>query len=136
MGQHFPSCPKRSISYASLATLGRSREQNIRNTTVDKKERKTLVPVQAKLTPQQKQSLEKRAQALGLTISAYVRGLVRDPKRTAEEILAREWVAVALQLRKLQPDNKGNTKLQKVLEQLKQLIQRTTSDKTDSCQNG
>ena len=95
-----------------------------------------MVPVQAMLTPQQKQNLNRRAQALGLTISAYVRGLVRDPKRTAEEILAREWVAVALQLRKLQSDNKGNMELQKVLEQLKQLIQRTTSDKTDSCQNG
>ncbi len=50
-----------------------------------------------------------------------------NSKRTAEEALAREWVSVALQLRKLQSDDGENTELQRILEQLKQLIQRTTS---------
>lgn len=79
------------------------------------------------LTLQQRQSLERRAQSLGMSLSAFLRDFITNPKRTTEEILAREWVSVALQLRKLQSGDSDNTELQEILEQLKQLIQRTTS---------
>lgn len=79
------------------------------------------------LTLQQRQSLERRAQSLGMNLSAFLRDFITNPKRTTEEILAREWVSVALQLRKLQSGDSDNTELQEILEQLKQLIQRTTS---------
>ena len=78
------------------------------------------------LTLQQRQSLERRAQSVGMSLSAFLRDLITNSKRTTEEILAREWVSVALQLRKLQSDDSENTELQEILEKLKKLIQRTT----------
>ena len=85
------------------------------------------------LTPQQKQTLLRRAQSLGVSMSAFSRNLITDSKRTTEEILTREWVSVALQLQKLQSVDGDNKELQRILEQLKQLIQRTTlrQDKID-----
>ena len=92
---------------------------------MDKKEFKATVCTY--LTLQQRQSLERRAQSVGMSLSAFLRGLITNSKRTTEEILAREWVSVALQLQKLQSGDSDNTELQRILERLKQLIQRTTS---------
>ena len=94
---------------------------------MDKKEREIKVTVSTHLTPQQKQVLERRAQSLGMNLSAFLRGFITNSKQTVEEILAREWVSVALQLRKLQSSDGENTEIQMILEQLKQLVQRTTS---------
>lgn len=41
------------------------------------------------------------------------------------EILAREWVAIALQIRKMQSEGSQKQQLQDILEQLKFLIART-----------
>ncbi|MCY3487865.1 MAG: hypothetical protein OXH34_05435 [Bacteroidetes bacterium] len=79
------------------------------------------------LTLQQRQVLERRAQSLGMSLSAFLRGLITNSKQTAKETLAREWVSVALQLQKLQSDGRENAEIQTILEKLKQLIQRTTS---------
>ena len=88
-----------------------------------------MVRVSTRLVPQQKLMLERRAQSLGMVLSAFLRDFIANPKRTAEEILTREMVSVALQLRKLRSGDSENTELQRVLEQLKQLIQRATSRK-------
>lgn len=94
---------------------------------MDKKEREIKVTVSTHLIPRQKQVLERRAQSLGMSLSAFLRGLITNSKQTVEERLACEWVSVALQLQKLQSDDGENAELQRILEQLKQLIQRTTS---------
>ena len=65
------------------------------------------------ITLQRRQSLERRAQSVGMSLSAFLRDFITNPKRTAEEILAREWVSVALQLRKLQSGDSDNTELQR-----------------------
>ena len=92
---------------------------------MDKKKLETRV--YTRLTLQQRQVVERRAQSLGMSLSAFLRGLITNSKQTVEEILAREWVSVALQLQKLQSDGSENAELQTILEKLKQLIQRTTS---------
>ena len=94
---------------------------------MDKKEPEIKATVSTRLTLQQRQVLERRAQSLGMNLSAFLRGFITNSKQTVEEILAREWVSVALQLRKLQSGDSDNTEFQRILEQLKQLIQRTTS---------
>ena len=102
-------------------------EGTIRNFIVEKKEHKALVAVQVLLPLQQKQKLERRAQAQGMSVSAFLRGMITNPKRSTEEILAREWISVALQLRSLQSEGLEIPELYGILEQLKLLIQRTTS---------
>ena len=94
---------------------------------MDKKEPEIKVTIGTYLSQQQKQVLKRRAQSLGMSVSAFLRDFIMNPKHTAEEILAREWVSIALQLQKLQSDDGDNTELQRILEQLKQLIKRTTS---------
>ena len=79
------------------------------------------------MTTDEKQALERRAQALGVSVSAFIRGKAINPWRSTEEILAREWVSVALQLRKMQSDGSEKQQLQDILEQLKLLIARTIS---------
>ena len=102
-------------------------EGKIGDFILEKKEHKALVAVQVLLPLQQKQKLERRAQAQGVSVSALLRGMITNPKRSTEEILAREWVSVALQLRSLQSEGLETLELYGILEQLKLLIQRTTS---------
>ena len=89
--------------------------------------KKLETKVYTHLTPQQKQVLERRAQSLGMSLSAFLRGLIMNSKPTAEEIMACKWVSVALQLQKLQSADTENAELQRILEQLKQLIRHTMS---------
>ena len=97
---------------------------------MDKKNLEAKVTVSTCLAPQQRQVLERRAQSLGMSLSAFLRSFITNSKQTVEEILAREWVSVALQLQKLQSSDSENIELQRILEQLKQLIQRTTSERS------
>lgn len=94
---------------------------------VDNKEQQAVAHIQVRLTPQQRQVLVSRAQSVGMNLSEYLRDFIPNSKRTAEEIITREWVSIALQLRKLQSDDRKNSKeLQQILKQLEQLIQSTT----------
>lgn len=94
---------------------------------MDEKGSEIKVTVSTYLTPRQKQMLERRAQSLGMSLSAFLRGFITNSDQTVKEILACEWVSVALQLQQMQSSDGENTELQRTLEQLKQLIQRTTS---------
>ena len=94
---------------------------------VDNKEQQAVAHIKVRLTPQQRQVLVSRAQSVGMNLSEYLRDFIPNSKRTAEEIITREWVSIALQLRKLQSDDRKNSKeLQQILKQLEQLIQNTT----------
>lgn len=101
-----------------------------------KKEQPFKTWVGTYLTPQQKLFLERRAQGLGMSVSAFLRTFITNPTRTTEEILAREWVSVALQLRQLQSGDGEKEEFQKILVQLKQLIHRTTSAREPDCKGG
>lgn len=94
---------------------------------MDNKEQQAVAHIQVRLTPQQRQVLVSRAQSVGMNLSDYLRDFIPNSKRTAEEIITREWVSIALQLRKLQSsDSKNSKELQQILKQLEQLIQSTT----------
>lgn len=82
--------------------------------------------VKTNLPPQHKRALQRRAQDLGMSLSAFIRDLLTNSKQTTEEILTREWVSIALQLRNLQSDREENAELRRILEQLEQLIRHTT----------
>ena len=92
---------------------------------MDKRKRSYWVAVY--LTLDEKEAVERRAKALGMSISGFMREKAINPQRSIEEILAREWVAVALQLRKMQSESSEKQQLQEILEQLKLLIARTIS---------
>ncbi|GEM_PF-1401166 len=79
------------------------------------------------MTTDEKRALERRAQALGVSIPVFLRGIGINPQRSTEEILAREWVSVALQLRKIQSDGSEKQQIQEILEQIKLLIAQTIS---------
>ena len=83
--------------------------------------------ISVKLTLDEKEAVERRAKALGMSISRYLREKAINPQRSIEEILAREWVAVALQIRKMQSGSLEKQQLRDILEQLKLLIARTIS---------
>ena len=89
--------------------------------------RKRSVRVRAYVTPDEKEALQLRAKALGVSISEFLRRKVIDAQQSTEETLAREWVAIALQIRKMQSDGSETQQLQDILEQLKLLIARTIS---------
>ena len=89
--------------------------------------KKRSVGVRAQLTPDEKEALERRAKALGISISEYLRRKVIYTQLSTEEILAREWVAIALQIRKMRSDGLEKQQLKDILEELKQLIARTIS---------
>ena len=89
--------------------------------------RKRSVRVGVKLTPEEKEALECRANALGMNIPEYLRRTATNPQQSTEEILAREWVAIALQIRKMRSDGSEKQQLKEILEQLKLLIARTIS---------
>lgn len=91
---------------------------------MDNKEQQAVAHIQVRLTPQQRQVLVSRAQSVGMNLSDYLRDFIPNSKRTAEEIITREWVSIALQLRKLQSSD--SKELQQILKQLEQLIQSTT----------
>lgn len=92
---------------------------------IDRKKRSNTVS--ALVTPDEKEALERRAKALGISISEYLRRKVIYAQQSTEEILAREWVAVALQIREMRCDGSEKQQMQAILEQLKQLIARTIS---------
>ncbi len=92
---------------------------------MDKRKRSYWVAVY--LTLDEKEAVERRAKALGMSFSGFLREGAINPKRSIEEILAREWVAVALQLRKMQSESSEKQQLQEILEQLELLIARTIS---------
>ena len=85
----------------------------------------SLLGISIRLTSDQKEQLERRARKLGISRSAYVRGMIANHQKMSTEIIAREWVAIALQLRKLEGQI---PELRSVVEELKQLIERTTSE--------
>lgn len=89
--------------------------------------RKRLDTVKAYVTPDEKEALERRAKSLGISISEFLRRKVIDAQQSTEEILAREWVAIALQIRKMRSDVSEKQQMQDILEQLKVLIARTIS---------
>ena len=89
--------------------------------------RRRSIRVSVRLTPDEKRALERRAQALGVSIPVFLRGKGINPQLSIKEILAREWVSVALQLRKMQSDGSEKQQLQDILEQLKLLIAQTIS---------
>ena len=89
--------------------------------------RKRSVRVGVKLTPDEKESLERRAKALGMNITEFLRRKAMYGQQSIEEVLAREWVAIALQIRKMRSDGSEKQQLQDILEQLKLLITRTIS---------
>ena len=89
--------------------------------------RKRSDTVKAYVTPNEKEALERRAEALGISISEYLRRKVIDAQKSTEEILVREWVAITLQIRKMRSDGSEKQQMQDVLEQLKLLIARTIS---------
>jgi mannose/fructose/N-acetylgalactosamine-specific phosphotransferase system component IID len=92
---------------------------------MDKRKRSYRISV--KLTLDEKEAVERRAKALGMSFSGLLRENAINPQRSTEEILAREWVSVALQLRKMQSESSEKQQLQEILEQLKPLIARTIS---------
>lgn len=89
--------------------------------------RKRSVKVEAKLTPDEKKALQLRAKALGMSISEFLRRKAIYAQQSDAEILAREWVSIALQIRKMRSDGSEKQQLQDILEQLKHLIARTIS---------
>ena len=89
--------------------------------------RKRSDTIKARVTPDEKEALERRAKALGISISEFLRGKAISPKQSTEEILVREWVAIALQIRKMRSDGSEKQQLQDILLQLKLLITRTVS---------
>ena len=89
--------------------------------------RKRSDTVKAHVTPDEKEALERRAIALGISISEFLRGKAINPQQSTEEILAREWVAIALQIRKMRSDGLEKQQLMDILQQLKPLIARTIS---------
>lgn len=90
---------------------------------MDKRKRSCWISV--KLTLDEKEVVERRAKALGMSISGFMREKAINSQRSIEEILAREWVAIALQIRKLQSDSSEKQQMQDILKQLKVLIART-----------
>ena len=88
---------------------------------------KRSVRVRAYVTPDEKEALARRAKGLGISISEFLRGKAINPQQSTEEILAREWVAIALQIRIMRSDGLEKQQLQDILEQLKLLITRTIS---------
>lgn len=90
---------------------------------MDKRKRSCWISV--KLTLDEKEVVESRAKALGMSISGFMREKAINPQRSIEEILAREWVAIALQIRKMQSESSEKQQLHDILEQLKLLIART-----------
>ena len=89
--------------------------------------RKRSDTIKAYVTPDEKEALGRRAKGLGISISEFLRTKVIDAQQSTEEILAREWVAITLQIRKTQSDGSEKQQMQDVLEQLKLLIARTIS---------
>ncbi len=79
------------------------------------------------MSVEEKQLLRERSQALGMSMSAYMRNIFMKPNRMSQEMIAREWISLALQLQKLQSGNEENLELKNVLDGLKALIQRTIS---------
>lgn len=90
---------------------------------MDKRKRSCWISI--KLTLDEKQVVERRAKALGMSFSGYLREKAINSQRSIEEILAREWVAIALQIRKMQSEGSQKQQLRDILEQLKVLIART-----------
>ena len=80
-----------------------------------------------KLTPDERKALERRAKALGVSIAEYLRKKAMNAQQSIEEILAREWVAIALQIRQMRSGDSEKRQIQDILEQLKLLIARTIS---------
>ena len=78
-----------------------------------------------RLTPDEKEVLGRRARSLGMSISGFCRMKALYAQQAPGEILAREWVAIALQIRKMQSEGSQKQQLQDILEQLKFLIART-----------
>lgn len=89
--------------------------------------RKRSVKVEVKLIPDEKKALQLRAKALGMSVSEFLRRKAIYAQQSNDEILAREWVSVALQIRKMLSDGSEKQQLQDILEQLKHLIARTIS---------
>ena len=89
--------------------------------------RKRSVKVEVKLTPDEKKALQLKAKALGMSIAEFLRRKAIYAQQSNEEILACEWVAIALQIRKMRSDGSEKQQLQNILEQLKLLIARTIS---------
>jgi len=92
---------------------------------MDRRKRSRTVKVY--VTPDEKEALGRRAKGLGISISEFLRRKVIDAQQSTEEILAREWVAIALQIRKMRSDVSEKQQMQDILEQLKVLIARTIS---------
>lgn len=89
--------------------------------------RKRSVAITVRLTPDEKEAFERRAKALGISTAGFLRRKAMNAQQSIEEILAREWVAVALQIRKMQSDSSEKQQMQDILEQLKLLIAQTIS---------
>ena len=89
--------------------------------------RKRSVRVRAYVTPDEKEALGCRAKGLGISISEFLRRKAMYGQQSIEEILAREWIAIALQIRKMRSDGLEKQQMQDILEQLKLLIARTIS---------
>ncbi|MCY4171568.1 MAG: hypothetical protein OXE59_08140 [Bacteroidetes bacterium] len=94
---------------------------------MEKKTSRRLVSVYTGLTSEQKQSLEHRAKTLGVSVPELIRKTVTNPKRSFEESLVREWVAVGLQLQKIQSQDINQREIQPVLDKIKSLIQQSLS---------
>ena len=78
--------------------------------------------ISTSVTLEQKQTLERRAEALGVSLSTLLRDLILKPNRIPKERLTREWVAVGLLLQKIHSNEKDHPELQNVLDQIKSLI--------------
>jgi len=102
---------------------------------VDKKPSIRRVPVSFSLTVEQKQALIHRAQTLGISVSELIRNIVTNPKRTFEESLVREWVAVGLQLQKIQSYETDQKEIQPILNKVKSLIRQSLSRASKKEQN-
>ena len=89
--------------------------------------RNRSVRVTAYVTPDEKEALGRRAKGLGISISEFLLRKAMNGQQSIEEILAREWVAIALQIRKIRSDGSEKQQVQDILEQLKLLIARTIS---------
>ncbi|MCY3615290.1 MAG: hypothetical protein OXH03_09400 [Bacteroidetes bacterium] len=89
--------------------------------------RKRSVKVEVRLTPDEKEALQLRVKALGVSLAEYLRKKAVYAEQSIEEILAREWVAIALQIRKMRSDGSEKQQLKDIVEQLKLLIARTIS---------
>jgi len=95
---------------------------------MEKEERKSRVRVSICLTPEEKHVLKTRSEALGMSMSTFLRESIINHKRMNEEVLAREWVATALLLRRMQSGEDDDTlNLRDVLKQIRSLIQRSLS---------